>query len=176
MHSALCLLLLTTLQLYHLPLFLPPPSVALFACSLVASPRVPAVVLQHCTFQVAVLSPFHSCPTLCGPVDCSPPGSSSTGFSRQEYRSGSPCSPPGDLPDTEIQPTSLLPPALAGRSFTTGATCPVNIQDIFFLFCICFLHIICVKSITNLLHTVLHSQLCWLGNSADFLDLLTSET
>ena len=31
-----------------------------------------------------------SCPTLSGPVDCSPPGSSVHGFSRQEYWSGVP--------------------------------------------------------------------------------------
>ena len=31
----------------------------------------------------------------------------SIGLSRQEYWSGSPCPPPGNLPDTEIQPTSL---------------------------------------------------------------------
>ena len=33
-----------------------------------------------------------SCPTLCSPMNCCPPGSSSTGFSRQ-YLSGSPCPP-----------------------------------------------------------------------------------
>ena len=43
----------------------------------------------------------------------------STGFSRQEYRSGLPCPSPGDLPDPGIQPVS---PALAGRFFSTGAT------------------------------------------------------
>ena len=31
-----------------------------------------------------------SCPTLSDPMDCSPPGSSSMGFSRQEYWSGLP--------------------------------------------------------------------------------------
>ena len=31
----------------------------------------------------------------------------SVGFSGQEYWSGLPCPPPGDLPDPEIQPTSL---------------------------------------------------------------------
>ena len=31
----------------------------------------------------------------------------SMGFSRQEYWSGLPCPPPGDLPDSEIKPTSL---------------------------------------------------------------------
>ena len=39
--------------------------------------------------------------------------------SSQEYWSGWPCPPPGDLPDPGIEPTSLLPPALAGEFFTT---------------------------------------------------------
>jgi len=37
------------------------------------------------------------------------------GFSKQEYWSELPCSPPGDLPDPRIKPTSLGFPALAGR-------------------------------------------------------------
>ena len=41
----------------------------------------------------------------------------SMGFSRQEYWSGLPCPPPGDLPDPEIEPTSLTSPALAGGFF-----------------------------------------------------------
>ena len=45
----------------------------------------------------------------------------SMGFSRQEYWSGLPCPPPGDLPDPGIE-TSLMSLALAGRSFTTSAT------------------------------------------------------
>ena len=44
------------------------------------------------------------------------------GFSRQEYWSGFPCSPPGDLPDSGIKPASLASPALAGRFFTTTTT------------------------------------------------------
>ena len=43
-------------------------------------------------------------------------------FSRQEYRSGLPCSPPGDLPHPGIETASLKSPALAGRFFTTRAT------------------------------------------------------
>ena len=35
-----------------------------------------------------------SCPTLCNPMDCSPPGSSAMGFSRQEYWSGVPLPSP----------------------------------------------------------------------------------
>ena len=46
----------------------------------------------------------------------------SMGFSRQEYWSGLPCPPPGDLPNPGIEPPSLKSPALAGRFFTTSAT------------------------------------------------------
>ena len=46
----------------------------------------------------------------------------SVGFSRQEYWSGLPCSPPGGLPDPGIKPTSLMSPALAGVFFTASAT------------------------------------------------------
>ena len=43
----------------------------------------------------------------------------SMNFPRQEYWSGLPCSPPGDLPDPEIEPTSFASPVLAGIFFTT---------------------------------------------------------
>ena len=42
----------------------------------------------------------------------------SIGFSRQEYRSGLPRPPPGDLPNPRIEPVSLMSRALAGRFFT----------------------------------------------------------
>ena len=47
----------------------------------------------------------------------------SVGFSRQEYRSGLPCPPPGDLPDPGIQSGSLplVPP---GKPFTTPGISP----------------------------------------------------
>ena len=44
------------------------------------------------------------------------------GFSRQEYWSGLPCLPPGDLPHPGIKATSLMSPALAGGFFTTSNT------------------------------------------------------
>ena len=44
----------------------------------------------------------------------------SMGFPRQEYWSGLPFPPPGDLPDPGIQPASLASPALAGGLFTTS--------------------------------------------------------
>ena len=46
----------------------------------------------------------------------------SMGFSRQEYWSGLPCPPLGDLPNPGIKPTSLMFPALAGGIFTTSST------------------------------------------------------
>ena len=46
----------------------------------------------------------------------------SVGFYRQEYWSGLPCPPPGDLPEPGIEPVSLTSPALAGGFFTTSAS------------------------------------------------------
>ena len=43
----------------------------------------------------------------------------SMGFSRQEYWSGLPFPPPGDLSDPGTEPASLASPALAGIFFTT---------------------------------------------------------
>ena len=43
----------------------------------------------------------------------------STGCSRQEYWSGLPFPPPGDLPKTGIEFMCPASPALAGRFFTT---------------------------------------------------------
>ena len=44
----------------------------------------------------------------------------SMGFFRQEYWSGLPCPPPGNLPDPEMEPTSLASPELADGFFTTA--------------------------------------------------------
>ena len=44
----------------------------------------------------------------------------SMGFSRQEYWSGLPFPPPGDLPDPRIEPKSLISPASAAGFFTTS--------------------------------------------------------
>ena len=43
----------------------------------------------------------------------------SIGFFKQEYWSGLPCPPPGDLPDPGIKPASLMSPVFAGEFFTT---------------------------------------------------------
>ena len=59
-----------------------------------------------------------SCPTLCGPMDCSPPVSSvlPMKFSTQEYLSELPFPSPGDLPDPGIKPMS---PALQADALTS---------------------------------------------------------
>ena len=41
-------------------------------------------------------------------------------FSRQEYRNGLPCPPPGDLPDPGIKPMSPVSPALQADSLPSG--------------------------------------------------------
>ena len=46
----------------------------------------------------------------------------SMGFSRQEYCSGLPCPPPGNLPDSGIEPPPLMSPGLVGRFFTASTT------------------------------------------------------
>ena len=72
--------------------------------------------------NVCLLNHFSQCLTLWDAMDCSLPGFSVHGNSRQEYWSGLLYTPPGNLPGSEIVPGSLKPPALAGGFFTTRAT------------------------------------------------------
>ena len=57
------------------------------------------------------------CPTLCKPMDYSPPGSF-VKFSRQEYWTGLPFPISRDLPDPGIKPA--YPASLAGEFFSTA--------------------------------------------------------
>ena len=59
-----------------------------------------------------------SCPTLCDPMAIALKAPPSMEFSRLDYLSGLLFPPPGDLPGQEIEPTSLVSPALAGGFFT----------------------------------------------------------
>ena len=71
---------------------------------------------------VCMLSCF-SCVRLCAtPWTVAHQAPLSMGFSWQEYWSGLPCPPPGDLPDPGIKPVSVMSPAFAGGFFTTSAT------------------------------------------------------
>ena len=56
------------------------------------------------------------CPPFVAPWTAARQAPLSKGFSRQEYWSGLPFPPPGDLPNPGIEPVS---PALAGRFFIT---------------------------------------------------------
>ena len=56
------------------------------------------------------------CPTLCDPMDCSPPGLSVHGISRQEYLSGLSFPSPVDLPDPGIK---LRSPTLQADTLTS---------------------------------------------------------
>ena len=62
------------------------------------------------------------CLTLCDPMDCTPQAPLSMGFSRQEYWSGLPFPPPGDLPAEGSNCESLISAAVAGGFFTTSIT------------------------------------------------------
>ena len=64
-----------------------------------------------------------SCLTFCNPRTWPCLAPPSTGFSRQEYWSGFPFSSPGDLAHTGSEPVSVESLPLAGRFFTTSATC-----------------------------------------------------
>ena len=54
------------------------------------------------------------CPTLFDSIDW---GQRSMGFCRQEYWSGLPFLPPGDVPNPGIEQVSSMPPALTGGFF-----------------------------------------------------------
>ena len=80
---------------------------------------------------VCVYSVAQSCLALCDPMDCSVAHQAplSMGFSWQENWSGLPLPSSGDLSNPEIEPASLVSPALAGRFFTTmppGKPFPCN--------------------------------------------------
>ena len=66
------------------------------------------------------------------------------GLSREEYWSGLPWPPPGDLPDPGITAASLLCPALAGRFFTTSATWEVPLH-----WYSSSKYVMCIKTIPN---------------------------
>jgi len=51
------------------------------------------------------------------------------GSSRQEYWSELPFPTPGDLPNPEMEPVSLVSPALADGYFTTGTTWESKSRD-----------------------------------------------
>ena len=94
---------------------------------------------RHRKQTTAAAKSLQSCPTLCDPIDGSPPGSPIPGFSRQEHWSGLPF--PSPMHESEkgkwsrsvvsdsvrphgLQPTRLLRPwDLPGKSSRVGCHC-----------------------------------------------------
>ena len=74
------------------------------------------------TLCVHAAKSLQSCPTLCNPMDCSPPGSSVHGILQARILEGCHALLQGDLPNPGIELAYLLSPALAGGFFTTSAT------------------------------------------------------
>ena len=58
------------------------------------------------TVHAAAAKSLQSCPTLCDPIDSSPPGSLSLGFSRQEHLSGLPSPSPGLQSEVKVKSES----------------------------------------------------------------------
>ena len=79
--------------------------------------------LQSPRTSYLVVPSLRSCPTLCNPVDCSPPGSSVHGMLQAGILEwvAMPSSRGSSWP-RDLFPASLMSPALAGRFFTTSAT------------------------------------------------------
>ena len=69
---------------------------------------------------------LQSCSILCNPMDCSPPDFSVHGFSKQEYWSVLPCSPPGGIASTQESNLHLMSLVLTGIFFTTSTTWEVQ--------------------------------------------------
>ena len=90
---------------YHM-LSSPPASPS--ACTLIlAAVSLSFKILYRLYPPCGVCPVAQSCPALCDPMDCSPPGSSVHGISQARIpRSGLPFPSPGDLPDPGIEPGS----------------------------------------------------------------------
>ena len=84
---------------------------------LLSGPRILRFLIRMFWKMFPQRSVAQSCPTLCDPMDYSPPGSSVLGILQARLLEGFPLPAPGDLPDPGIEPTSPASPF-----FTTTAT------------------------------------------------------
>ena len=87
----------------------------------------------HATLSwcACVLSRFSNV-WLCDPWTVARQAPLSMGLPREEYWSGLPFPTPAQLPDPEIEPKSLMSPALAGGCCTTSATSRPNTMMVMF--------------------------------------------
>lgn len=107
---------------------------------------VPSFLKLHLSW-LCVLSCFSHVRLLATQETVAHPAPLSLGFSRQEYESGLPCSPPEHLLNPENESLSLMSPALASGFFTSSATwkapsvmimCPKEITAWLYLGVMCF--------------------------------------
>ena len=110
---------------------------------------------------------LQSYPTLCDPMDFSPPSSSVHGILQEEYWSGLPCSPSGNLLKLGIKLASLTSPISACRVFTTSTTCEALPQS----YCMKFYY--STYSISTLLLYSLHNSTIWNASLLFLLFFLT---
>ena len=89
-------------------------------CVLILHTRVCLRDVSTAAEHLRVCSVTQSCPALCDPMDCSPPGSSDHGILQARILEWVAIPFSRDLPNPEMEPTSLMSPALAGRFFTTA--------------------------------------------------------
>ena len=74
--------------------------------------HTPTHTHKHTHTYIYVSSVAKSCPTLCDPMDCSPPGSSVHGILQAGILEWVTFPSPGDLPNPGIELESLMSPAL----------------------------------------------------------------
>ena len=65
------------------------------------------ICINNVNAAAAAAKSLQSCPTLCDPIDGSPPGSLSLGFSRKEHWSGLPFPSPMHESDSEVAQSCL---------------------------------------------------------------------
>ena len=79
---------------------------------------------------MSTLHAFQSCPTLCDPMDCSPPGSCPWDSPGKNTGVGCHALSQGLFPTQGLNPSLILSPALAGRFFIPRATLHWEIKGV----------------------------------------------
>ena len=99
-------------------------------------PRCMNIIASHNVWVLKKYKPLVAqlCLTLCDPMDYSPPGSSSMGFSRQEYWSGLLFPSSGDLPNPGIEARSPTLQADTLPSEPPGKPMDLSVPSVLFLF------------------------------------------
>ena len=85
-----------------------------------------------------------SCPPLCDPTCCAARFLCPWGFSRQEYWSGLPCLPPGDLPHPGIKPVSPIASILRASLALPGFSEVCNTRMLSRISCVWVFGILCI--------------------------------